>query len=151
MMTALRRRRPRGDDGQLTLLILVYAAIAIALVVVVVDVSKLFLYRRALSGAADAAAIAASQSPEEGKLLTVGVGSSLPLSQDSVDAAVARYVRSSGLTDRFDGLRWTATTDGAIATVEFTADIRLPFSGAVLTQGRVTIDVAASATSPVTP
>lgn len=145
------RRRPRGDDGQLTLLILVYAAIAIALVVVVVDVSKLFLYRRALSGAADAAAIAASQSPDEGQLLTVGVGSSLPLSQDSVEAAVERYVQSSALADRFDGLRWTATTNGSVASVELSAEVRLPFSGAVLTQSRVTVTVDANATSPVTP
>ncbi|MDQ1688947.1 MAG: hypothetical protein QOK42_1922 [Frankiaceae bacterium] len=145
------RRRLREDDGQLLLLILVYAAIAIALVVVVVDVSKLFLYRRALSGAADAAALAASQSPDEGQLLTVGVGSSLPLSQDSVEVAVDRYVANARLSDRFPGLTWTVTTDGAIATVEFEAPVKLPFTGAVLDGGSARITVDASAESPVTP
>jgi uncharacterized membrane protein len=145
------RRRFREDDGQLMLLVLVYAAIAIALVVVVVDVSKLFLYRRALSGAADAAALAAAQSPDEAQLLTAGVGAALPLSQESVELAVDRYIATAGLADRFRGLTWTATTDGTTATVTFHADVALPFSGGVLDAGEAAITVDASAQSPVTP
>lgn len=147
-----RTRIPRGEDGQLLLLVLVYAAITLSLVVVVVDVSKLILYKRALSGAADGAALAASQSPDEGELLTGGVGLSLPLSQDSVEAAVARYVRLAELDRRFDRLTWTVSTDGSSATVTFRSDVALPFVG-VVTSGRdaVTVSVDASARSPVTP
>jgi uncharacterized membrane protein len=145
------RPRLRDDDGQLLLLVLVYAAIAIALVVVVVDVSKLFLYRRALSGAADAAALAAAQSPDEAQLLTAGVGALLPLSQESVELAVDRYIATAGLDDRFRGLTWTVTTDGSAATVTFHADVELPFAGGVLDAGDASITVNASAQSPVTP
>lgn len=146
------RRLPRGDDGQLLLLVLVYAAITLSLVVVVVDVSKLILYKRALSGAADGAALAASQSPDEAQLLTGGVGASLPLSQESVEAAVARYVRMAGLEGRFDRLTWAVATDGSTATVTFRSDVSLPFVGVVTAgSGTVSVSADASARSPVTP
>lgn len=149
---SLRTRIPRGDDGQLLLLVLVYAAIALSLVVVVVDVSKLFLYKRALSGAADGAALAASQSADEGQLLTGGVGATIPLSQDSVEAAVERYVRLAGLERRFDGLTWMVTTDGATATVTLRSDVALPFVGVVQAgDGTVDVSAEASARSQVTP
>lgn len=145
------RAKLRDDEGQLLLLVLVYAAIAVALVVVVVDVSKLVLYRRSLAGAADAAALAAAQSPDESQLLTAGVGDALPLSQDSVEAAVARYVANTGLDRRFPGLQWTVSTDGSTATVRFSSSVPLPFSGTVLSGGDVDVTVDASAASPVTP
>ena len=58
----LTRRRPVDDAGQLTLLIIGFTALATLLILVGVDVSKVFLARRALSSAADAAALAAAQS-----------------------------------------------------------------------------------------
>lgn len=141
----------RDEDGQLLLLVLVYAAIALSLVVVVVDVSKLILYKRALSGAADGAALAASQSADETELLTSGVGSTLPLSQDSVEAAVARYVRLAALERRFGRLSWTVSTDGTTATVTFRSDVALPFAGVVRAGDAVTVTADASARSPVAP
>lgn len=55
------RRRVRDDEGQLTILVIGYTFIAAALIVVAIDVSSLFLARRALSSAADSAALAAAQ------------------------------------------------------------------------------------------
>ena len=78
--------------------------------------------------------------------------SSLPLSQDSVEVAVARYVRLAGLDRRFDRLTWTVNTDGSTATVTFRSDVALPFVGLVHAgDGTLNVRADASARSPVTP
>ena len=82
------RRRPSGDEGQLTLLIIGFVAIAAVLIVIGVDASKVFLAQRALSSAADAAALSASQAVDKAAIYagTGGrCGGLLPL--DDVEAS----------------------------------------------------------------
>jgi uncharacterized membrane protein len=129
-MTALagRMRRVRdGDDGQLILLILIYAVIAGLLVTVVVDLSKVYLYRRSLVAAADAAALSAANQPDLAAVYN-GAGSTLPLSPSGTDAAVRQYVRDAELSARFEGFQVVdVTTDGVTVTVTFRSDVRMPF------------------------
>src|SRR4029079_11288369 len=82
------------DDGSLTLLVIGYTLIAAVLSVVGVDVSKVFLAQRALSSAADAAALAGAQAVDRTAVYIDGADcSGLPgdpsLRQAAVDASAA--------------------------------------------------------------
>src|SRR4051794_41470556 len=101
----LSRPPRRGDEGQLTLLIIGFVAIAAVLIVIGVDASKVFLAQRALSSAADAAALSASQAVDKVAIYAGtggGCGGLLPLD----DAEAAR--RAAGaLGHPAGGLRGT--------------------------------------------
>jgi uncharacterized membrane protein len=87
-------RRPRGDDGQLLVLITFFAVVLMLLVVVVVDVSAAFLVRRGLASEADGAALAAAQSVDLDTFYAGGTtGDLLPLGD--VEAVVDDYVATN--------------------------------------------------------
>ncbi|HEU5034545.1 MAG TPA: pilus assembly protein TadG-related protein [Mycobacteriales bacterium] len=151
----------RREDGSLTLLVIGYTVIAAVLVVAAVDVSKVFLARRALSSAADAAALAAAQSLDREAIYSGaagGCGDLLP-----VDLSGARQAVETAFADDLAGLRQTFAnlsapvteiTRGSV-TVRVGGDVAVPF-GKVLAlldpargDGRVHVDVSASAESPV--
>jgi uncharacterized membrane protein len=152
----------RDDDrGQLTLLIIGLVAIAALLIVVAIDVSKVFLARRALSSAVDAAALAAAQAVDKAAVYRGdgGCGNLLPL-----DSAQAASYADAALTDDEDDLRQTfASLDAAqtdvqngTVTVHVAGDVAVPF-GKVLAlllpghaDGRVHVDATAHAQSPLT-
>lgn len=157
----LTRRHPRGEEGQLTVLIIGYVAIAAVLVVAGIDVSKVFLARRALSSVADAAALAASQSVDRAALYqgSGSCGELLPLDPDG-----ARLEATSSLADAVPDLQQTfasiAQPDVAVTadtvTVRLSGEVHVPF-GSVLSllhvgaaDGTVDVGVASSAQSPVT-
>jgi len=147
------RVRWRDDDGQLLLLICVYAVVAAVLVMVVVDVSKLFLYRRSLSAAADGAALAAAQSLDRTAFYRQGPGDVLPLGADSADAAVRRYIEQNRLADRYDDFTVDParlSDDGRTVTILVHCRMRLPFVG-FFTGGdqSIAVDAGASAESLV--
>lgn len=146
-------RRPTGDDGQLSLLILGLVAILLLLVSLVTGASKIYLTQHALASAADAAALAGANSPDEERLYT-GSGAALPLTDDSVSDGVRRYVTAAELADQFHGfaLRRAEAVDGTTAAVTLRATVTIPFvdhfaprlgSGYVVT-------VSAYARSPLT-
>ena len=157
-----RRCAWRRDDGQLTLLIIGFVAIAAMLVVVGVDASKVFLARRALSSAADAAALAAAQAVDKAAIYAGtggGCGGLLPL--DPADAAQRAAL---ALDDQTAGLRSTfATLDapqtdvsGGTVAVHLSGRVALPF-GHVLAllvpghaDGAVRVDATSHARSPLT-
>jgi hypothetical protein len=157
----LTRARLRGDDGQLTLLIIGFVAIAAVLIVVGVDASKVFLAQRALSSAADAAALSAAQAADKEAIYTGtggGCGGLLPL-----DDAEATQRATGAVDDQADSLRSTfATLDppetdvsaGTVA-VHLSGRVALPF-GHILAllvpghdDGRVEVDVTSHAQSPL--
>jgi hypothetical protein len=149
----LHRVRESGDEGQLLLLVLAYTVIAGLLVTVVVDVSQVFLYRRSLLAAADAAALAAANAPDLGRVYT-GLGDDLPLSRRGAAAAVAQYSADAALDDRFAAFDVAGIgTDGVTVTVTFQAAAPLPFVGVVA--GRFTggypVTATATARSPLVP
>lgn len=160
MLTRLDRRS--GDDGQLTLLIIGFVAIAAMLIVVGVDASKVFLARRALSSAADAAALAASQAVDKDAIyagIGGGCGGLLPLDPDEAGrrAALAVDDESAGLRGTFATLDDPQTVvAGDTVAVHLSGRVALPFGHilAVLVpghdDGRVQIDATSHAQSPLT-
>src|SRR4051812_50064388 len=102
-------KRPASDDeGQLTLLIIGFVAIAAVLIVIGVDASKVFLAQRALSSAADAAALSASQAVDKAAIYSGtggGCGGLLPLDDNEAAPPAAGAV-----DDQTAGLRSTFPT-----------------------------------------
>ena len=156
-----RRTQRKADDGQLTLLIIGFVAIAAMLVVIGVDASKVFLAQRALSSAADAAALDAAQAVDKQAIYTGtggGCGGLLPL--DDVEAA---HRAALAVDDQTAGLRSTfATLDepqtdvsGGRVAVHLSGRVTVPF-GQVLAllvpghgDGRMQIDATSHAESPL--
>ena len=142
---------PRGDDGQLVLLVLVYTLIAAALVTVVVDVSKVYLHRRSLVAAVDGAALAAANQPDLDAVYSGAGRRVLPLSEEGARDAVEQYVADGRLAARFDGFRIVeVSTDGETVRVSFASTVRLPFVNVVVSRGGYDLDATASARSPLT-
>ncbi len=155
-MTRLRRRlRPRGDSGQLTLLVIGFTVILFALVAVVTNASKIFLAQRALSGAADGAAVAGASAVDEAAVYGARLDGSVPLTDRTVRAAVRTYVQTSGVSspDRFEGFVVVAagTDDGITATVTLRARVPLPFQGVLFGawSNGYPVEVTARARSPL--
>ena len=147
MIRRLAGVRRTGDDGQLLLLVLAYTLIAGLLVTVVVDVSQVFLYRRSLLAAADAAALSAANAPDLGRVYT-GPGDVLPLSRRAAADAVDRYAADAALDERFATFEVRRVdTDGAAVTVTFTAAAPLPFVGLVAARFTDGYPVTATATA----
>lgn len=156
-MRALRHRASRvrasGDEGQLLLLVLAYTVIAGLLVTVVVDVSQVYLYRRSLLAAADAAALTAANAPDLGRLYA-GADDRLPLSRRGARTAVDQYAVDAALDERFAGFDVQAIdTDGTTVTVTFAAAAPLPFVGVVARRftGGYPVTATATARSPLVP
>lgn len=148
------RRIRREDDGQLLLLVLAYTVIAALLITLVVDVSQVYLYRRSLLAAADAAALSAANQPDLAVVYTGDNPAVLPLSQRGTLRAVQQYADDAELTDRFHEFEVvTVDTDGAAVTVTLRAVVPLPF--AKLVPGRwqegYPVEARANARSPLVP
>lgn len=150
----------RRDEGAITLLVIGYAAIALLLLVVGIDASKVFLAQRALSAAADSAALAAAQAVDRQAVYAGGLrcGSRLPL-----DARRAGVLAATTVEDDRPGLRHDfaavdppqTTVLGATVTVQLSGSVGVPF-GRVLSwldpsrpDGRVRVTEASHAQSPV--
>ena len=158
----LTMRACRRDEGQLTLLIIGFVAIAAVLVIVGVDASKVFLARRALSSAADAAAVAASQAVDKDAIyagIGGGCGGLLPLQQDeaAARAAIAVDDQAAGLRGTFAALDDPQTVvSGDTVAVHLSGRVAVPFGHilAVLVPGHddgtVQIDATSRAQSPLT-
>jgi hypothetical protein len=153
-MSRLRTRiRPGDDDGQLLLLVLAYAVIAALLVTVVVDLSKVYLYRRALVAAADGAALSAANEPDLARVYRGG-NQTLPLSPEAVQVAVRQYEKDGDLDRRFDGFRIDeVATDGTVVRVRFEAVAHLPFANLLVGRwrGGYQVHATARAESPLVP
>ena len=120
----------RGDEGSLTILVIGYTFIAVVLLVVGIDASKVFLAQRALSSAADAAALAAAQTVDRAAIYRGDGGCArLPVAPDSA-AAAARL----SLDDAADGLGHTFTSvsapdievEGGAVRVQLRGEVTVP-------------------------
>lgn len=152
---------PRRDDGSITVLLIGYVVIVIVLVIAAIDVSAVFLARRTLSSAADAAALAAAQGVDKPQLYSgsgLGCGDRLPL--DPARAAdLAGAAVDDDRTDLRNGLATldapTTTVAAGTATVSLSGQVRVPFGRVLgwldpsLPNGLVPITETASAQSPV--
>jgi uncharacterized membrane protein len=153
--------RSDRDDGSILLLVIGYTAIAAVLIAVGVDASKVFLARRALSAAADSAALAAAQGIDTRAVYDgsgIRCGARLPLSRDHAAALAAATARAAapGLLRTFAFLDapQTSVARGTV-TVVLGGEVAVPFAR-VLTwldprhpSGRVGITETSHAESPV--
>jgi hypothetical protein len=149
------------DRGSITPLIIGYAAIAIALVMIGVDVSKVFLAERALSSAADTAALAAAQGVDVASVYDgpgVRCGRALPLDPRHAQALAADSVAAEAADLRHAVVTLTGprtTLQGGTVGVALSAQVALPFGRVVgwldpaLPDGRIPIHESAFARSPV--
>jgi uncharacterized membrane protein len=129
------------------LLIICYAVIAGMLVTVVIDTSKVFLYRRSLVAASDAAALAAANQPDLAALYG-GRARVLPISRAGAASTVDQYVVDADLPHRFRGFEVVAvSTEGSRVTVTLAADVPMPFG--VLGPRHYEVRATSTARSPV--
>jgi uncharacterized membrane protein len=158
MRRALRRRvrrlrhLGRDDDGQLLLLVLGYTVIAALLITVVVDVSQVYLSRRSLLAAADAAALSAANEPDLDAIYSGDGAAALPLSARGARRAVEQYAHDAALADRFRDFEvGSVVTDGAAVTVTLRAVVHLPLVNLVTSRWSdgYPVDARASARSPL--
>jgi uncharacterized membrane protein len=104
--------------------------VAALLVTVVVAVSSVYLQRRALGAAADAAALTAANQPDLSALYQGTSGDRLPLREATARRAVEQYVVDAGLGRRFHDLEVVdVAVDGATVTVTVRAVAPLPLVG----------------------
>lgn len=153
--------KPYDDQGSIVVLVIGYAAIAMLLIAAGIDVSKVFLADRALSSAADAAALAAAEGVDtaavyDGPHLRCGV--LLPLDPVLADSLARRDIatESPDLERAIASLELpqTAVSESTV-TVELRGDVRVPFGhllqwlGVATSDGTLPVAGRASARSPV--
>ncbi len=149
------------DCGQITLLVIGYVSIALVLIVAGIDASKVFLAQRALSSAADSAALAAAEGVDTRAVYAgpgIRCGTTLPLDQDKAAGLAAAAVddQSDDLSRTFALLAAPETdVTGSDVEVQLSGQVSVPF-GKLLgwldpryPDGRVPVTEAAHASSPV--
>lgn len=122
--------RPVKDDrGSITPLILTFFLIAALLVMGTISAGSAFLEQRDLQAVCDGAAVRATSALDENGAYAGPAGqTALPLSDASVQAAVAEYQAQGYSGD--PTLTMAATTDGEVVTVSCSRLVQIPF-GAV--------------------
>jgi hypothetical protein len=152
--------KPGRDDGSITVLIIGYAAIAVLLLVIGIDASKLFLAQRAMSSAADSAAVAADQAVAVHRIYDNGVRCGHPVPLNESDA---QRDAEQSVNDQRDDLRRAFTSVGRptvslrspTVTVQLSGIVTVPFGRAVgwllpgHADGQFRVTETAHATSPV--
>jgi hypothetical protein len=138
-----------------TLLVIGFALVAAMLVVGTVAVTSAQLSRMRLLDVADGAALDAADSLDESAYRR-GLGETVPVSDETVRRAAARYVAERPLPVGMLGWRVAAGTgspDGESAVVRLVGEADLPLVGGVLRGlgGSVTITVESRARSDLLP
>ena len=141
--------RRRDEEGTVLLLTIGMSVVLLLLVAVVVDVSSVVLAKRALSNAADGAAVAAAQQADRSALNADGLGERLPLDPDRVNAVVNSYESDERAAQR--GLALQGRVQGGTeAVVDAYRTVQLPFVG-WLGVASVRLHAVGRARSPVVP
>lgn len=130
------------EGGTILILTLGFLLIAMTVVFAVIDASAVFLDRRDLAAAADAAALDAAQHVDVASVYAQGADGDLPLDATGVDDAVAQFVAANYPTRRFPGWHFTAAVSGPhTVVVHATRVVHLPV------YGTLTVTADASATN----
>lgn len=149
-----RLRYGRRDSGQVSILIFGLLGIVLLLVLGGIDVTAAQIARTRLLDASDSASLEAANALDEGAAYTNGIGSSIVVSNETVDRAAATSLATRPMPygiSAWHTAAGTGTTDGhtAVVVVEGVAD--LPMTGGLLSAlGRsVTITVESRARAPL--
>jgi Flp pilus assembly protein TadG len=143
------RPGPAGpaDRGSTLPFVLVCWLVAALMVFGAIAASDAFLEQQQLQAVCDGAALAAADRADEAAVYTRGVGSELPLSPATAEAAVADQLADADA--RLDA--WSATTDGAEVTVRCTRSVQIAFSWLFLGGRPLERTAVASARAPTAP
>lgn len=122
-----RRSSPaRGDRGSITPLILTLFLVAFLMVMGTISAGSAFLEQRDLQAVCDGAAVRAASALDEAGAYAGPAGqSALPLSDASVQDAVADYQARGYPAD--PTLAMSATTDGRVVVVSCSRVVQIPF------------------------
>lgn len=141
---------PPSEAGSIVPFVLLCFGIAVLMVCGGITASAAFLAQRDVQSLCDGAALAAANAVDEGQYFGPGGDGAVPLSHQSVNAAVADYL--SDATDAGSALAtWSAATDGRNVEVVCTRFVALPFAAVFLGGRDLERTAAASARSPVVP
>lgn len=123
--------RRRFEDGQATVLIVGFAVVALLMVAVAVDASAAYLRRQGLDNLADGAALAAADGVQGRQVYEGGLGERAEIDPEVARAYVADYLRATGASSRYPGLRWSvdASTDRVVVHVVAPLDLPLTLPG----------------------
>ena len=136
--------RDGAERGSTLPFVLVCWTVAALMAFGAIAASDAFLEQQSVQSVCDGAAIAAANSTDEGVVYSAGVGTSLPLTRATAQAAVADQL-ADGRT-RLDS--WTADTDGAEVTVRCTRYVHIAFGWLFLGGQQLERTAVASARAP---
>ncbi|HRW19172.1 MAG TPA: pilus assembly protein TadG-related protein [Dermatophilaceae bacterium] len=150
----IRRSVPRREQGQVTVLVIGLLSIALVLILGAIDVTAVHLARVRLVDLADAAALDAADSLDEGGAYTGGVGDAVTVSSQTVRSSASSYLAARA---KPEGIASWAIAPGTgadgrdTAVVVVTARVELPMTGGLLSAlGQdVTITVQSRARAPL--
>ena len=138
----------RGDERGSTLpFVLVCWLIAALMVFGAIAASDAFLEQQEVQSVCDGAALAAANAADEAVLYTDGVGSDLPLTRATAQAAVADQLADAAA----DLDSWAAETDGVEVTVRCTRSVEIAFGRLFLGGKPLDRTAVASARAPTAP
>ena len=109
--------------------------------------SDAFLEQQQVQSACDGAALAAANQADEAALYARGVGSEVPLTRASTEAAVADQLTDAGVV--LD--TWAAASDGVEVTVRCTRTVQIAFGWLFLGGAPLERTAVASARAPTAP
>ncbi len=139
--------RRRDERGSTLPFVLVCWTVAALMAFGAVAASDAFLEQLEVQSVCDGAAVAAANAADEAVLYTRGVGTDLPLTRQTAQAAVADQL-ADGAT-RLDA--WSAETDGVEVTVRCTRTVDIAFGWLFLGGGTLERTAVASARAPTVP
>ena len=139
-----RVRREDGERGSTLPFVLVCWTVAALMAFGAIAASDAFLEQQDVQSVCDGAAIAAADSTDEGAVYAHGVGTELPLTPATAQAAVADQLADGGI--RLDS--WSAETDGTEVTVRCTRNVDIAFGWLFLGGNPLERTAVASARAP---
>ncbi|MBA2417286.1 MAG: hypothetical protein H0V64_15665 [Geodermatophilaceae bacterium] len=135
------------ERGSMVPFVLLSFGIATVMVCGGITASVAFLAQRDVQSLCDGAAVAAANEIDESQYFATSGRDAVPLSQASVNAAVAEYLAAAS-----DGLdAWSTSTDGRSVQVICTRYVMLPFAALFLGGKELERTAVASARSPFSP
>jgi len=143
----VRQDRRDGERGSTLPFVLVCWLVAALMAFGAIAASDAFLEQQEVQAVCDGAALAAANQADEAIVYTSGVGTELPLTRATAQAAVADQLADGGtLLDS-----WSAETDGAEVTVRCTRFVEIAFGWLFLGGEQLARTATASARAPTLP
>src|SRR4051794_7619322 len=143
-LPGVRRDPASAEQGSTLPFVLVCWTVAALMAFGAIAASDAFLEQQEVQSVCDGAALAAADQADEAIVYTDGVGSDLPLSRATAQAAVADQLADGGT--RLDA--WSAETDGTEVTVRCTRYVDIAFGWLFLGGEPLERTAVASARAP---